>query len=1058
MKKPINHYLLIFILGLGSIGIFGSASSLQAQTISGVVTDGETGEALPGATIRVAETTIGTTTDEDGAYNLSLDPGNYRVSVSYIGYKEVIFEISIAAGENITRNIELNPEVTVFEELVVVGYGAQPRSVVTAAISSISSEDIERVRPTRVEDVLRGQAPGVTVTQSTGQPGSDSKVRIRGVGTINVSDPLYIIDGMAVDGGLNYLNPADIESIEVLKDAASTAVYGARGANGVVLITTKSGQADDFRINYNFSAGWQNPWKKRAVLNAEEYMIIRNEQMLNDGNAPLYSQEEIAAAGEGTDWQEETFNFNAPIENHQVSLSGGTERNTYYLSFGYYNQEGIVGGDFDKSFYERYSIRLNSEHDIYKADRDFLNNITVGINAGYSRSLSSQVVPNTEYGSILGSALAFNPTVPVYAEDPEAVLESRPTAVTDEEGNVFSLPPAGFQEIANPVAMLHERSNSYNDEDKIVSNMFAQIDLLEGLSFRSSYGVDLAFWGTDGYVFEHFLASQGGWADRSSVWSNMHRGFKWQLENVLTYNTSFNDIHNLTIMAGQSAEEYTLKVLGGSNYDLLEEDPRMAVIDYGIAPPEDQTVYGGTGGFTSQTLASYFGRIDYNYAQKYMLQATLRRDGSSNFGPENKWALFPSVSAGWTVTEENFMDDRPDWLDIFRLRASWGRNGNHQIDMFGYTSLMDGGNNYYYGSGDYSRMVFGSSPARIPNPYLRWEESEQIDAGFDLYLFDGAINFVFDYFQKKTHGMLMEQPIPSYVGTGPPLGNTGDMENIGYEFHLGSRGNVGDVRYNISANATYLQNTLIDMGNEAGEAIYESADAAGIGDFVKGQNGMVFPFFYGYETDGIIQTQEEADEYNAQFGENARPGDVRFVDQNGDGVIDGDDRVKIGKGMPDWTFGLNLNFEWKGFDLNMFMQGSYGNDIFDLSQRGDIPAMNRPAYILERWTGENTSNEIPRVTSQDPNRNWRSSDLYIKDGSFVRLRNLQLGYTVPQDIVRRATIHNVRIFIMAENLFTLTKYDGFEPEVASEGYTTIGIDRGVYPQSRTISIGANISL
>ena len=1057
MKKPIM-YLLIFFLGLGSTGILGSASSLQAQTVSGVITDEETGESLPGATVRVLETTIGTTTDENGEYSLSLDPGTYAIAISFVGYSEETFEISLEPGDNIERNIALAPETIHFDELVVIGYGTRPRSVVTAAISSVSADDIERIRPTRIEDALRGQSAGVQVTQSSGQPGSDSKVRIRGIGTINVSDPLYIVDGMAVDAGLDYLNPADIESIEVLKDAASTAVYGARGANGVVLITTKSGIRDDFKLDYNFSTGYQNPWKKRSVLNAEEYMIIRNEQMLNDGNAPIYSQEEITTAGEGTDWQDETFNYNAPQINHQVSLSGGGERNTYYMSFGYTDQEGIIGGDFDKSFYERYNVRLNSDLDIYKVDRDFFSEITVGVSAAYTRTMSSGVVPNTEYGSILGSALAFNPTIPVYSDSPEEVLDRRPNAVTDDDGNVFSLPPAGFQEIANPVAMLHEPSNSYQNEDKVVSNIFAEIDLYEGLTFRSSYGIDLAFWGTDGYEFEHFLATQGHYADRSTVWSNMNRGFKWQVENVLNYNTSIDDVHNITLMAGQSAEKYQLKQIGGTNYDLLEEDPDKAVIDYGTAGIEEQSVWGGTGGFTAQTLASYFGRLDYNYAQRYMFQATLRQDGSSNFGPENKWALFPSFSTGWTLTEEEFMADRPDWLDIIRFRGSWGRNGNHQIAMFGYTSLMDGGQNYYFGSGDHSRMIYGTSPARIANPYLRWEESEQIDVGLDMHFFDGALSFVFDYFQKETIGMLMEQPIPNYAGVGPPLGNTGTMENTGYEFELSSRGNVGDVFYNISANTSYLQNTLIDMGNEAGEAIYESAHAAGIGDFVKGQNGMVFPFFYGYETDGILQTQQEADEYNAQFGENARPGDVRFVDQNDDGVIDGDDRVKIGKGMPDWTFGLNFSADWQGFDMSMFFQGTYGNDIFDLSQRGDIPAMNRPSYMIDRWVGENTSDEIPRVTSQDPNRNWRSSDIYIQDGSFVRLRNVQIGYTLPEDIVRRAAIENLRIFITAENLLTLTKYDGFEPEVASGGYTTIGIDRGVYPQARTISIGANISL
>ncbi|MFO8001454.1 MAG: TonB-dependent receptor [Marinilabilia sp.] len=1033
----------------------------QEVTVTGTVTSEDDGEPIPGASVVEKGTNNGTITQVDGTYTLDVEEGA-TLEFSFVGMETVEREV-----DGTTIDVAMVEATTDLDEVVVVGYGVQKKSVVTAAISGVSSDDLERRRPSRIEDVLKGQVSGVQITKGSGQPGSHSQVKVRGVGTINDSDPLYIVDGMAVEGGIDNLNPSDIESVEVLKDAASAAVYGARAANGVVLVTTKSGQEGDPQINYDFSYGLQNPWKKRSVLDAREYMVIMNESLLNDGNDPAYTREEIADAGSGTDWQDETFNYDAPVENHQISVNGGSEKGDYFVSFGYYNEEGIVGGDYDRSNYERYSFRTKNSYEVFDADRLLLNNLKVGVNASYSRVLSSGIETNSEFGSILGSALAFNPLVPVYAENPEEVLEERPTAVTDSEGRVFSLPPSGFQEISNPVAMLNAPTNSQNNSDNIVSNFWGELNLAEGLLLRSTYGIDLSFWGNDAHEFEHFLSSQGGEQSRSHVSSGMNRGMTWQVENTLTYTKSFDDIHNLTVLLGQSAQEYKLRNLSGDDYDLLEDNPDKAVIDYATADRDDERVTGGTGGFSSENLASYFGRIDYNFDEKYMFQGTVRRDGSSRFGSRNKWAIFPSVSLGWNISNESFLEDRPEWFDHLKLRASWGLNGNESIGNFAYTSLMDGNQNYYFGSGDYSSMQYGASPSRIANPNLIWEESEQIDIGLDARFLNSALVFGFDYFEKKTNGMLMEQPIPAYVGVGAPLDNAGDMENMGYEFDLSYQGAVGQFEYSIGANASYLENELIDMGNESGEQIFESAPATGVGDFVKGKNGEVFPYFYGYKVDGILQNQEEADAYNEQYGEDAEPGDVKFLDVAGDtdedgnpipdGDLDDSDRTKIGKGMPDWTFGLNFNANWNNFDLTMSFQGTYGNDIFDYSQRGDIPTMNRPSWTLDRWTGEGTSDWIPRVTRENSNRNWRSSELYVKDGSYVRLKNFQVGYSLPSYMLEGAAIQQLRLYVSAENLMTLTDYDGFDPEIASGDYTTIGIDRGIYPQARTISVGANIT-
>lgn len=1041
----------------------------QNVKISGTVIDDE-GLPVIGANIFVLGTNTGTVTDINGEYSISV-PKNSTLHISYIGYMEQRVQIT-----NQTKvDIQLQQDNAMLDELVVVGYGVQRKSVVTAAISRVTAEELNVTRPSRVEDALKGKVSGVQITQSSGQPGSDSKVRIRGIGTVNNSEPLYIVDGMEVGGGISYLNPVDIESVEILKDAASAAIYGARAANGVVLITTKKGDKGKATINYDVSYGWQNPWKHREILNSREYMTIMNEMQMNDGNLPRYNNEQIAAAGYGTNWQKETFYANAPVQNHQASVSGGSDNLLYFVSFGYFDQAGIVGGNFDKSNYRRYSLRSNSTYTIFEEKgRSYLNKITLGANVGYSRDKSSGIETNSEYGSILGSALTFSPLVPVYADEETAkqILNQHPNAVKNGD-RVFSLPPSGFQEIANPVGMLHQPTSGKNNADKFVGSFWADVQLLPELKFRSTYGADLAFWGYDSYTFPYFLANQGKDQKFSTVQSEMNRGYRWQIENYLSYAKTFNGLHNVSAVLGQSASRYTQRNLGGNDRDLLETDPGKANIDSAIADRLLERTWGGTGGYNFTGSASYFGRVDYNFDERYMIQATVRRDGSTSFGPNNKWGVFPSLSLGWNLTNESFMENRPEGFDYMKLRFSWGKNGNDRIGNFLYTALMDGGQNYYFGGGyqvsnDPSAvgdiggsMQYGSSPGYIPNPNVKWEESIQTDIGIEARFLNHRLTLGVDYFIKKTNGMLMYQPIPSYVGLGAPIANVGDMENRGVEIELGWKDSVGDFNYFISANASYLKNKLINLGNETGEQIYENAGASGVGSYVKGMNGEVFPYFYGFKTDGLFQNQNEIDSYVNDKGEklqaSAQPGDVRFVDLNGDGVISDDDKTKIGKGAPDWTYGITLGADWKGIDINMFFQGTIGNDIFDFAQRGDIPAANRPAWVLDRWHGEGTSNSIPRMTSANPNSNWRSSDLYIKNGSYLRLKSAQLGYTLPRSITSKASIQRLRVYVSADNLLTFTKYDGFDPEIASGGYTTIGIDRGIYPQARTISLGANIT-
>ena len=1044
------------------LGLFMSMSTFaQFSGILGTVID-ENGDPVIGATVvEKAQPQNATITNIDGQFALKVSDGA-TIVVSYVGY-----QTQEAKAKN-EMTITLKEDAQVLNDVVVIGYGVQKKSVVTAAISKVTGDDLNLTRPSRIEDALKGKVSGVQITQASGQPGAPSKFTIRGSGSVNNSDPLYIVDGMAVEGGISYLNPVDIASVEILKDAASAAIYGARAANGVILVTTKSGSSGKTTINYDFSYGWQNPWKKKAVLNAQEYMTIMNEAQVNDGNVPRYSANDIASfQGTGTDWQDEVFNYDAPVVQHQVSVSGGNDKMNYFLSLGYFDQEGIVGGNYDRSNYNRWSLRSNSTYTVFEANnRTFLNKLKVGVNIGYSRSKSSGISTNTEYGSILGSALTFSPLQPVYLSEEEgkALLAEQPNAIT-KDGRVFSLPPTGFQELTNPVATLNQPSHGYNNDDKFVASFYAELDVLPGLKFKSSYGADLAFWGYDGYGMKEFRGTMAH-TDQSWVSSSMNRGFRWQVENVLTYQNTFADKHNL------SANRYQYRYLSGNDYQLLDTDPLKANIDYAIADRSEERVSGGTGGYDKTSLASYFGRLDYNFDERYMVQFTLRRDGSSVFGTNNKWATFPAVSLGWNVLNEPYLQNaKPAWFDVMKIRASWGQNGNASIGNFLYMSLMDGGENYYFG-GSYNpvsqanegTMIYGSSPGRVANPDVKWETSEQIDLGIDLRFFNSRLSFSFDYFKKKTKDMLAYMPVPTYIGQSSPMGNLGKMENWGYEFEFGWKDHVKDFNYYINGNVSILKNKMIDLGNESGETDYEGAGAGGVGTYVHAKNGDVWPYFYGLKTDGIFQNWDQVNSYkNADGGliqPNAQPGDVRFVDLDGDGSINSGDRTKIGKGAPDVTFGLTLGADWKGFDFNASFQGTLGNDVFDFAQRGDVPAMNRPSWIMDRWHGEGTSNKIPRMTAANPNGNWQSSDLFIKNGSYMRLKNIQLGYTLPLNITRVASIQRLRLFVSAENLLTFTGYDGFDPELGGgdgASATAMGVDKGIYPQSRTIYIGANVT-
>lgn len=897
------------------------------------------------------------------------------------------------------------------------------------------------------------------------------------------------------------MNPSDIESIEVLKDAASGAIYGARAANGVVLVTTKKGKMGKAQINYNFSYGWQSAWKKRDVTSATDYAILQNERALNGGQAPIYADPYNLTdsngkpiKGFGTDWQDLVFNDNAPVQNHEVSISGASEKINYYLSMGYYKQEGIVGGNYGQSNYERLSLRSNNIYNVMDAskERNFLNKLDVNVNMAYTRVKSTGIDANSIYGSILGSSLYLAPTLAPTVTDPAMVKKYYDTyedpntydaegnitgkrnayeLLRDANGNYYTIPGMGgtYQEMNNPLAMLSIPA-AKNWSHKFVPKFSIDLQLWDNLKYHFTYSADLSFWGTDSYVASKYYLSGNNKREHTEAYKSSDKGINWQVENTLTYDKTIGK-HSFAVVLGQSAMKNKSDYLNGSRWNLVNvnkpsidfatgnyeqtivKDADGKIISVGT-PQIQHSVSGGNN--VVHAISSLFGRLSYNYDEKYMLQATIRRDGSSRFGPSHKYGTFPSASVGWNIMNEKFMEGTRNWLSNLKFRASWGKNGNDNIGDFRYTVLTAMGNNVLFGK---DAIKFNGSKANATaNPDLKWEESEQTDIGFDFGFFGSALTFSADYYVKKTNGMLITMPIPSYVGETKPIGNVGDMKNSGLEFELGYKWNVSDARFHAKANVTYLHNELTNLGNDTGFIDLDTFQGI-FGGGTRGSNGQPFPYFYGYKTAGVFQNMAEVQAYVNKDGEmimpNAKPGDVRFVDVDGDGAISPDDRTNIGNGTPKWTFGFNLNAEWKGFDLNLFLQGVTGNKVFDATYRTDVFSGNFPSWMLDRWTGEGTSNKYPILKNGDAT-NWQVSDLYICDGSYLRVKNLSLGYTLPKQLTQKLSISHLRFYVMAENLITWTKYWGFDPEISSGG-TSLGVDYGVYPQARTYTIGITLS-
>ena len=810
------------------------SSSLYAQNhkFAGTVVDAN-GEPIIGATVNVKGSKENAITDIDGRFSISAAPGQTLV-INYIGFSP----LETKAADNM--QLTLNEDRQTLNDVVVVGYGVQKKSVVTASIAKVSADDLAGTAPVRVDNALKGLASGVTVTSASGQPGAASQVRIRGIGTINDSNPLYIVDGMPIEGGIDYLNPSDIQSIEVLKDAASGAIYGTRAANGVILVTTKGGEKGKMRVNYNFSYGWQNPWKHRDVLNATEYAVMMNEGLVNAGQAPIYN--DPYSYGKGTDWQDEVFDDNAGVTSHEVNLSGASDRVNYYLSLGYFHQDGIVGGNYGRSNYRRLTMRSNTTYTVFddQKERSLFNKLTVGVNLSYARVNSKSIEANSQWGSPLGSALylspILSPTVSGADADAQAALYGKQYMLYDKQGRMFSIPGSSYQEMNNPLAMLSLPGDK-NWSHKFVANFSGDLNIGYGLKYRISYGADLSFWGADGYTPLYYLSGNNR-ATITNAHQSSNRGTVWQIENVVTWDRQFGK-HSVNAVLGQSAMQNTGMNLYGSLQNL--KDINKPYMNNTNADQSRGEMSASGGPAYKHTLSSYFFRASYNYGERYMAQVTVRRDGSSRFGANNRYATFPSFSLGWNVINEPYFK-APKWLSALKVRGSWGKNGNDNIGDFTYAAWTASPYNTVWGRGE--NVVNGVQAGALSNPDLKWEESIQTDLGLDLGFFDNALTFSVDWFKKKTSGMIISMPIPNYVGSEAPLGNVGDMENKGVEMEIGYKWYVGKAKFHVKGNASYLKNTLTNLGNTSG--YLELDNMQNTGTITRATNGEPFPYFYGY--------------------------------------------------------------------------------------------------------------------------------------------------------------------------------------------------------------------
>ncbi len=990
-----------------------SCSFVYAQKkVTGNVVDANS-QPVSGATVAVAGTKEATQTDVSGNFSINVPAGSKNLTVSFIGSETQTVDVSNQTNITVTLKI-INKALG---EVVVVGYGTQRRSDVTGAIGSVSGKEIADEPVIQVGQALQGKMAGVQVFQNSGAPGSGLLIRVRGSGTVNNADPLYVVDGNLNANPLD-LAPDQIESIQVLKSASAAAIYGAQGANGVILITTKQGRNGKSQLDVHFSQGWQQIQRWFGVTNAREYATLYNEGLKNAGAAPIYPNPD--ALGEGTDWQKEVFQI-APMTDVSLSASGGNQNSRYYFSAGYVYQDGIVKG----SNFDRINIRVNSSHTIIPA-------IKIGENLSASVANYKQL---SEFGvgTVLGSVLTANPEIPV--RNPDGTWGYSPTSLNS----------------SNPLASL-SYSNDRTRRPVLNGNVYIDITPFKNFTFHSQYNFN---WGySENSQFSPvYVVSASQRNDLASLTENNTRFREYSWVNTLSYQKSFGK-HNLDALAGitsQNSYTQTITAAGQGLPPAATDNTGLRYLDLAIQG------FRAVGGAGEWGLLSYLGRVNYNYDGKYFTTVNFRADGSSRFGENNKFGYFPSFSLGWKISQENFMKDI-SWMDNLMIRGGWGSLGNqNSLPNYAFANLVTPNINYSFGEA----VLRGQAPTSLGNPDLKWESTRETNLGFDFIGFNGRVTASFDWYNKKTNDILLQVPVVQYSGIEQaPYRNGGDVENKGIEIMLGykSRNDEKAFNYDISGNVSFNKNKVTRLSN-TGSSIFTQLSFIGIANVT--QIGSPIASFYGWKTDGIFQDAGSIAKSPFQSSGTA-PGDWKFVDLDGNDTINAKDQTIIGNPWPKMIYGLNAHFSYRNFELSLQLQGTYGNDIY-MASKFRLEGANFFNYTKNvwdnRWTGPGTSNDMPRLTTNDPNNNMRSSEYYVEDGSYMRVRNIQLSYRFPQQKIMK--LRNLRLYASVQNAFTISNYPGFDPELGTNRANNplyIGIDEFVYPVPRIYTVGIDIGL
>ncbi len=995
--------------------ISATANNLE-KVIRGTVTDAD-GEPLIGVNIVAENTTIGTVSDVDGTYQLSVPDETQNLVFSYTGYVPQTVSIN---GRS-TIDINMQTDVTLLDEVVVVGYGRQKKSDITGAVSAVNVEDLQKLPTGNFATALQGQTAGVNVTAATGAPGSNPIIRIRGLGTIGNNNPLYVIDG--IPGDLSYIDPADIESVNILRDASAATIYGARASNGVVIVTTKRGKSGAPRVALNSYISTQSLTNNIDVANKVQYNQIMREARANGGEDPLeYTLNDSQFAD--SDWAG-AYIDDAVEQKYDLGISGGTEEMNYHFSGGYFNNSGtVINTDF-----ERYNARLN-------LDFQLLNKrLKVSPGIGYTRQNSNNIFEPTGGGNA-----SFSPFLYAFTSLPHKEIfgPNSPNGFAEPAPELGSGNPVGERAL--------ERDQ--NQDDYLQFNIAAEVKILEGLTYQLQFGQNTE----NTYNLFHLPAYSFGpqaTVEDPFISESRARLNEWTLNNILNYEATFGS-HKLGIMGGISREKSEFRSVGGTNRKLPSS--ALEALSAGIG---DEASFGFN---STSTLQSYFGRLNYNFDNRYFLQASLRRDGSSRFAQENKYGTFYSVSLGWALHNESFFNS--DFISVLKPRFSYGTLGNQNIgDHLFLARIASGGAqlNYPFGGEMRQEIVVGAINTSLPTPDIKWEETTSTNIGIDLGFMEDRWAISFDYFSTTTEDMLVSVPVPATSGiTSFPLTNGGKMENSGWEFSTTYRKREGDFHFDISANLSHSNNKVTQLGF-ADEAFTEGYVEFFNFPTTRTEVGGEIGRFYLFQTDGIFQNQAEIDAHGVQ--PNAAPGDLKFVDANGDGALDDDDKVFFDSGLPNLEFGLNMNAYYKNFDLSIFLQGTQGNNMYNgmrmwLYRTDRIE--NVSADLVNAWSPNNPSSAIPRNVSTDPNSNIRPSDYFLEDGSYLRLRNIQIGYSFPLSLLNKVSINKARIYLSAYNLLTFTDYTGFDPGISNSGLFTRGVDRGFYPLTKSFVLGLNL--